>query len=299
MINTIINIYNFKSGLRKRNHPLKKCFAVSVIILFISVAIIPSINADISKLDNKVELTTELYGLNKGKQKVMLTEEESAEVEDLFESIRDQLNEAESIEESKEIMKEAVVELDKYNLLGGLTIEQAQELVTYRIQELPTLNRDYIKAHSKMNFLCLIAGHTEITAFSGPFENLLFKIYDIFYNLNLIIIGILYTFFLFFMFGIYNYYPLPLGYTVGLGFYDLGSSFRAPAKGWITSIGLNGLKTWIGEFYGQYPSKSFNAIATFQYYPGIIGFSGLRINLLFSSFYLGSALIANIGTDHP
>ena len=110
----------------------------AVIFLFLGITIAPSINANAS---NKalVEFTTEVCGLNGGKQTVKLTQEEAEEVEILFDSIRERLNAAESIVEAEEIFKEAVVELDKYGLLGGLRVKQAQRLVTSRYKD----SKDY------------------------------------------------------------------------------------------------------------------------------------------------------------
>ena len=110
---------------------MKKLLVFGVIVLFLGVAIAPSINANISKasVDSElVEITTEVCGLNGGKQTVELTQEEAAEVEALFDSIRERLNNTETREEAEQIFKEAVVELDKYGLLGGLSVKQAQRL---------------------------------------------------------------------------------------------------------------------------------------------------------------------------
>ncbi|UCD14586.1 MAG: hypothetical protein JSW60_03985, partial [Thermoplasmatales archaeon] len=107
---------------------MKKYLSVAVILLFIGVAFAPSINANISK--EMIEFTTEVCGLNGGKQTVKLTQEEADEVGSLFDSIRERLNETETREETEEVFKEAVVELDKYGLLGGLSVKHAQRLVT-------------------------------------------------------------------------------------------------------------------------------------------------------------------------
>lgn len=107
---------------------MKKKVTIAVILLFISFAFSPSIHANISK--DVVEFTTEICGLDGGKQTVELTQVEAEEVDALFKSIRERLNETETREEAEEIFKEAVVELDKYGLLGGLSIKHAQRLVT-------------------------------------------------------------------------------------------------------------------------------------------------------------------------
>ena len=94
---------------------MKKYLAVVVILLFIGLAFAPSIHANVSK--EMVEFTTEICGLNGGKQTVKLTQEEAEEVIQLFSSIEEQLNNTNSMEEAVEIFDEAIVELDRYGAL--------------------------------------------------------------------------------------------------------------------------------------------------------------------------------------
>ena len=59
---------------------MKKLLAVGVIVLFLGLAIAPSINADVSKasIDSEmVEYTTEVCGVNSKKQTITLTQEEA------------------------------------------------------------------------------------------------------------------------------------------------------------------------------------------------------------------------------
>ena len=107
---------------------LRKGLAVAVILLFIGVAFTPSINANVVK-DDLVEFDVEVHGLGK-KNTVKLTQQETDEVEQLLDDIRKTLDNAETKEEAIEILNDAVVELDKYDLLGGLSVNQAQSLIT-------------------------------------------------------------------------------------------------------------------------------------------------------------------------
>ncbi|MFW6121072.1 MAG: hypothetical protein ACOC80_09275 [Petrotogales bacterium] len=157
----------------------KKSLAVAVILLFIGVAFAPSIHANISKPSlEKVEFTAEVCGLNGGKQTVQLTKAEAVEVEALFKSIREQLNNTETREEAEEIFKEAVVELDKYGLLGGLSVEQAQRLATGRCRN-PLLIRllDKIGARWKEN-----SGKELINSFCLVFANIKDDIFNCEFN---------------------------------------------------------------------------------------------------------------------
>ncbi len=148
---------------------MKNFLAVAVIFLLIGLSVAPSINANISK-EALVEFTTEVCGLNGGKQTVKLSHKEAEEVEALFDSIRIRLNETDSREEAEEIFKEAVVELDKYGLLGGLSVNQAQRLLSNNFRYLRLLKHirndlgNPQKNNSEINnMFCLVAGKTTET----------------------------------------------------------------------------------------------------------------------------------------
>jgi hypothetical protein len=102
---------------------------IGISILFLGLAIAPSINANVSKEGELIEIITEIYGPGGGMQTVHLTKEEAEEVDKIFDTIRLRINESSSREEVNRIFKEAVVELDRYGLLGGLSVKQAQRLV--------------------------------------------------------------------------------------------------------------------------------------------------------------------------
>jgi len=326
------------------NNILKKGLAVAVILLFIGVAFAPSINANISKasIDSElVEFTTEVCGLNGGKQTVELTQEEAAEVEALFDSIRERLNNTETREEAEQIFKEAVVELDKYGLLGGLSVKQAQRLVTGGYQNsrvMKTLENLYGKNQGSLdddaNVLCLIAGNTSNTMIFGPS-----MIFRILINIPIVILITLPAALIYYMLGIccelLNIY-LGVGYflyiiseffggiairfallslashVVGFPFAELGGFIICghrvehiaggywnyyPAEGWVWTLGLFGIKEWKGKFWGQQFGNG---------YVGAAGFTGLRIGgsgvLRFPigrAYYLGSALVVDIGEERP
>lgn len=109
---------------------LKKSLAVGVILLFIGLAFIPSINANIS-LDNRlVEITTEICGIDGIEPNtVRLTKQESKEVEQLIDSIKAKLDKAKTRGDTVEIFNDAIIEFDKYGLLGGLSVEKIQRLI--------------------------------------------------------------------------------------------------------------------------------------------------------------------------
>ncbi len=113
----------------------KQIIATIIILLFIGIAVAPSINISIVKAstdDDLVEVTTQTCGIKGyGNTTVKLTREQVNEIDLLFESINNKLNNATSKEESVRIFQNAIIELDKYGLLPrGMNIEQAQRLVT-------------------------------------------------------------------------------------------------------------------------------------------------------------------------
>ena len=292
---------------------LKKGLAVAVILLFIGVAFAPSINANISKasIDSElVEITTEICGLNDGKYTVQLTKEEAEEVEHLFDSIRERLNATETREETVEIFKEAVVELDKYGLLGDLSVKQAQRLVTGQEQNpevVECLERWYSRNQGSLdyygNILCLIEGFTDNTAFQGPSARMRYLFYELLmevFHYYDIIVMVLSTWTILRMF-IWNFNPLPFGYEIGLGreWEDPAGLFhRHPANGWIHTSGLMGKKEWDGSFYGQlllFPF--FSPIKQSLYFPGVLGFTGIHITDIYAHYYLGSALLVKLDSE--
>jgi len=114
---------------------MKKSLAVGVILLFIGVAIAPSINLSVVKAsqdDDLVEVTTQACGIKGyGNTTVKLTREQYNDLEKYLVEFRARLNQTTTREEAIPIFKEAVVELNKYGLLPkGMSVEQAQKLFT-------------------------------------------------------------------------------------------------------------------------------------------------------------------------
>ena len=150
------------------NNLIQKGVAVAVILLFIGLAFAPSINANVSKssIDNElVEITTEVCGLNGGKHTVSLSKEDAIEVENLIGDIERRLDRVETREEAVEIFNEAVVELDKYGLLGGLSVKQVQRLVNGRYMSTRVdglickkfMNNPWIPPEDIFNKNCIVA----------------------------------------------------------------------------------------------------------------------------------------------
>ena len=289
---------------------MKKLLVVGVIGLFLGLACAPSINANVSKESELVEITTEVCGLGGRKYTVQLTKEKAEEVDRLFENIRDKLNTTDSREEAEEIFKEAVMELDKYGLLGELSVEQANRLVTggllkkmekrllYRIYD-----KNLLKLEDNENVFCLIAGQTAYSTVENYrirfWTNILTYIlekeyYDIvgFFR-SILIIHILFL----------QAFPLTLGGIIGFGMHKyipFNIYYHIPAEGWIQTIGLNGIKGWNGSFWGILPIQSLYNHPTQKWYPGVLHFTGLNIFNPKDSkhFILGSSLWVKIEYDN-
>lgn len=262
---------------------LRKGLVVIVILLFIGVAFTPSINANVNK-DELVELEVELCGLNK-KNIVKLTQEQADEVDFIFDEIRIKLDGIESREGAEEIFKDVIVELDKYSLLGELSIKQAQNLVTDKYKD-KTGFELLKKLHSKNqglrydndNQLCLIAGQTSNTLINSIFEKIFFLRVEEYPEGTINIWFALYL----------------IAYFIGLNSpYVIGADvcFLPNAEGWVFSIGSSDIKEWNGLLKGLIPKGDYPQDRA------IVGLNGFKVRIDSDDenfFYLGTALNVDI-----
>jgi len=330
---------------------MKKILSIGVIVLFLGLACAPSINADVSRDNELVEVITEICGLGGGKHTVQLTQEEAEEVDRLFESIRERLNATKSREEAVEIFNDAIVELDKYGLIGGLSVEQAQRLVTKHYKNIKSINPSeqskYVNNASNYilsNFFCLLTGRVNYGInFEGPFSRLCHYIY--YFTKNSIILNLYSNFiepfldiimkyideypnilgpisfvlllpFLPAFFSVFymifnpiivSFSPVHLGSIIGIGgklfFHSSNSTYSC--RGRLNTFGLLGAKNCSGNFYGHIivdPVQLFFILWSEASYPGVLGFTGFRIefeNDEYPLFLLGSALFVKVGSDVP
>jgi len=285
----------------------KKLFAISIIFLFIGVAIAPSINFTIVKASNDndfIEVTSQACGIQGfGNTTVKLTKEQYQNLEQYLVDFRARLNQTTTREEAVPIFKEAVVELNKYGLLPkGMSVEQAQKLTTRYEKSMDTMNRisSSLVLSGYSNLFCMIAGRATNCWLAGlistGFQFVLSILYQLTYSE---FIGTLWIRF-FMLFTIRNDFPpfstiisffsLLSLLTFGVDFYYGGT---VAAVGWIYTAGLLGIKNYTGSFFGKihYPVEDF--FGTF--YTGAFGFTGFKI--IFpdhSSLFFGTALRVNI-----
>jgi len=313
---------------------VKQGLAVAVILLFLGVALAPTITAN--AVEELVEVEVEFCGLDKDKHTVKLTEQEALELELLFDSIKTQLDGVETREETIQVFNDAVEKLDKYGLLGELSVQDARLLVTglYTETKLPNLLDKYNEQLKtpyldQENYLCLIAGLTTSTLFRGPIYNgisrisgyftMLCQIFgdyisdnNLWFLLPFVILGLpLYTIMLLTWFiteqgltgAILSHLsPIRLGSSIGIGcgIYSMYREILIPGKGWIYSLGTNGVVKHNGTFFGNLslylPDSEVLFLFSMAFFVrAVAGFIGLKISIpVLGSFYFGSALKVKI-----
>lgn len=295
---------------------IKKIITVSIILLFLGIAVAPSINFNTVKAsqdDDTVEVTTQAYGIKGFKDTpVKLSKDQYQNLEEYLVEFRARLNQTSTIEEAIPIFKNAVVELDTYGLLPkGTNVQKMQRLVTgiYHNTRIISLlkDRELKPMDENENRFCLIYGSTNQTYFTGPvgiINNLLgwtFLLsehrfseqgYDGFAGiLESFGILLLWNGLLFALIGTLN--PFPLFSIVGLGSSNLLPTNQFfPAQGWIHTNGLNGEKLWNGSLRGDL-SGFFDFLSLYSP-AGISGFTGIKLTTRNNIYYFGFAMSVKI-----
>jgi len=318
----------------------RKCLAIGIILLFVGVTMTPTINFNTVKAftdDDLVEVTTQACGIKGYKDTtVKLTREQYQSLEEYLVEFRARLNQTSTREEAIPIFKDAVVELDKYGLLPrGMSVQHAQKLVTTSYQNrlvYKFLEKGVKKisdgSNNNTNSYCLIFGNTDTTysfnllkiissrvltlSLEEEYEQLIICRYYLWakeHNLTILanMIYLLYTsIMLYGLSGGYLSAIFPLDLFSGLTLGGVSNDWDAiPAKGFVFTIGKNGLQNYIGNsLYGNFTDflvwiPPIYPIKTPITATGIIGFTGISfINLLTRRMtYIGSALSVNIISD--
>jgi len=267
----------------------KKILIGSIIaVVIILLSSFSSVVGKVSSDEELVEFDVEFCGLGK-KHTVQLTQQESDEVELLFADIEQQLSEVETREETELIFKDAIVELNKYGLLGGMNIKQAQQMVTRSQKQHKIINR--ILPDDNSNYFCLIAGETNNTFFIGiPARETILLMYILGFGIPLI--PSLLTFLLSLITTVGNIInPISIFNFIGIGLMkSRGELEFFPADGWLWTIGLNGIKSWNGSIAGGFGPIIMLWLRTHYYYQGVVGFTGIKLFFNSKHFYLGTAL---------
>jgi len=311
----------------------KKILAILINTLFIGISIAPSISAEMNRTNN-VEITVNIYGLGYIEEKtISMSEEEINEVKSYINEIKSKLEKVETREEVTKIFEDSIIKLNNFNLLSkNLSIEKCHKLIFGEDSKKAkkSLIDNIFDGHttdSNENYFCLTAGETTNTVSYGPIwrnsirlwnglGTLFISLYDwldtrgYYYLANMVdkLFGIplLLSLFLIILSGpIPNFNPIPIGGTICLGKLQtsiFGASNYYPAEGWVYTIGLNGIKEWNGSFYGQLPlvcAPWFLGLFGWDFYPGLYGFTGIKLGFPDDCFYFGTTLQARIGSEPP
>jgi hypothetical protein len=306
---------------------LKNCVTAGIVLLFVGVAIAPSINFTVvnaSENNELVEVSIQAYGIDSDlDHTVQVTKQQAQEVKTVFDALKSRMSAAGSLKETQSIFNETIVSLSRYNLLPrGMGIEQAKRLVTSAgqnqkamtlLRKISTKFQAESPAGTIQNQFCYIAGNTSNTHFTKPITKLTMHLYDImdYGSANHILVVVSTVAWIVLnqisilsqkivsrqgnhcgvsiFFGNFKYYPYP--------------NWFYPAQGWISTDGINGKQNLSGSFWGQkmtsgwQPQDDWCMNYTWR---GCVGFTGLITYVgTDSAYYLGSALQVNVGSDRP
>lgn len=154
---------------------MKKLVVVGVsllaVILFISASLTNVVEAQsivkASAEDKYIEYKISFFGIPGQKSHtIWLTREQAEEVEQLLDKINARIYNASSRDKARNILNQAIIELNAYGLLKGLTVEQAQALYVDSAQE-KSLTKNLPLPFVLKNSFCFIFGSC---AFAEPYN---------------------------------------------------------------------------------------------------------------------------------
>ena len=280
----------------------RKGLAVAVILLFIGVAFAPSINASVVD-DELVEFDVEFSGLGK-KHRVQLTQEEADDVENIFEELKQKMKTVKSSEGTAELFNEAVVELDKYGLLGSFSVKQVQRLIVggkLRQELIDRLDKRYNDIfNDDAAYLCFVAGTLTNVCYFNFYTLPVHILLDLSHN-NVFTIGFILALFRLIIaipsLLIATLLPFCLFSTVCAGYEEYynnpyGHSNWISSSGWLLFGGIIGTGEWIGESMDGDASDFNILILRRECFPAIIGFTGVKFKNINNgrSLFLGRGL---------
>jgi len=279
---------------------MKKILTSGIILLFLSVAVAPSINqsAVTASNDDLVEVTTQACGIKGYRDTtVKLTREQYQNLESYLVEFRDRLNQTSTREEAIPIFKDAVVELDKYGLLPKvMSVEKVMRLVVHDSMKNTHKSQSI---NENTNFLSLVVGQLSpalfipsaifplalvavLIAVSGGLFGLI--LYFLFHNNNFLRWGLIPAMIMEHIFGDIVRYMQFIPITL----FSYSGPLWCPSTqvtSWLHSLGTLGLKSWNGTF------------ATIT----LFGFTGLKLRIedgYEETFFMGTSVLINILPDH-
>jgi hypothetical protein len=138
---------------------MKKLLIVVIIVLFISVSIAPSINANVGRIPDNGKLVETSIRIHRARSitpyTLKLSEKESDEVDRIFDNLKVRLDTAVTGEEIDEIYDDAVESLYELGLFPRMTLKEAKQLVKGKSK-----SQSGNFGNKGENFNCSIAGQT-------------------------------------------------------------------------------------------------------------------------------------------
>jgi hypothetical protein len=285
-----------------RKITVKKLITFTVICFFLlSGLVTQSLSEVVRPLDTsgKKEFTIIHYhgGLAKT-SKIVLSQVEAQQVDTLISTLQQTVNTSTSEEEIYFLLTDAIFSLNDIGVIDHKNSKQLHGSMQHTLQQMQrvksdvTIKNDMKSAASEINNnLCFVVGKSTATYFMSAPSYLIYVIASL---LDLDDLS-LYYFLIFQLLSAINCFPaLAVG---GFGAWDVG---KTPARGWVCTCGLRGIQGLQGPFYGALDLTLLTLGCEIWFFPGILGFTGLRItNNVANTFYIGSALCVHLSTEIP
>lgn len=250
----------------------KKCCVLMMLVLFIGLAITPSINADENKQKTFDKIIKNIVLPNGD----LLT--------NIFHNAEKKLYKAESEDEIINIFQSIIFELNNSELLSDLTLDQTIHLIIKGYKNSLYDNKKYPTSQNE-NYNCLIIGRLQGAFILWKNFPLISYLYKLTYNnilfeylLELLSATIAISYFIF---------PIRIDKSIIFGYslFNNGFVHNIPSNGWISSYGVNGKLSWSGDLYGQLSTiyLPFGDCG----FEGAKGFTGLKFYTLKGLFFIG------------
>jgi hypothetical protein len=254
-----------------------------MVLLFVSIVCIPDIMYVVVKAstdEDGMNVTLIPYGIpgfvNQTKK---LTRQQYTHFQQYLLDFSARLNATTSENQTNALFDEAVEIFDSYGLLpAGMSVSFAKHLIRTNFLN---FNKLYVFQHlyekktkeNSTNYFCLVAGYSNLTQFWSTFMVLWFLLSNnmkyFFFQFSIPMQIILFFVFYFTTLGVWGFdYLRPL-MLWGEIIFDGNTS--------VSTIGINGIKKWTGDLYGD-----------------IEGFTGFKLKLGLQEplkyFFIGSAM---------
>jgi hypothetical protein len=145
----------------------KKGLVVGIIILFLAVSIVPSINANIDRLPVKNKLVETMVRIHNSRGIIPFTlkisEKQSDEIDRIFDNLKISLDTAVTDDEIDEIYDDAVVSLYELGLFSRMTLKEAKQLVNGKSKNQRVAESSSNLGNVDENFNCRVIGWTTNT----------------------------------------------------------------------------------------------------------------------------------------